>query len=308
MRLDFNVLWVDDQPARVESHIESLKLHVMEEGFNLEVTPARTIEEAQAHIGDSVFVDDIDLVLVDYDLGQGVTGDAVITEIRRRAPYKDVVFYSAIAPGELRRTAEARALEGVYFANRTDLSETLRGVFDALVKKVLDIDHCRGIVLGATSDIDAVVHELLTTALPTLEPADQALAVKKVVERLIEKAERLDRHRATLEGEAALEALFSDHELFTSYDKLRVLSFIVRRRFTSETELRKAIAAYMDTMPRDRNRLGHVPLVAAGGRRELRDGAGETITAERLRAVRRELIAFREHLDRLADLLTPSEP
>ena len=35
------------------------------------------------------------------------------------------------------------------------------GVFDFLVKKVLDLDHTRGIVMGATSDIDFIVNECL---------------------------------------------------------------------------------------------------------------------------------------------------
>ena len=52
---------------------------------------------------------------------------------------------------ELRKLAFEANLEGVYCASRVELVDEVLGVFDSLVKKVLDLDHTRGIVMGATS-------------------------------------------------------------------------------------------------------------------------------------------------------------
>jgi hypothetical protein len=122
----------------------------------------------------------VDLVLVDWDLGSNLHGEDAIEAIRDQVRYKDVVFYSAQrAPDELRRAAFEKELEGVYCASREQLVEEVMGVFESLVKKVLDLDHTRGIVMGATSEIDQMVSECLSTIYAMAdEPAKKELLVQ----------------------------------------------------------------------------------------------------------------------------------
>ena len=43
-----------------------------------------------------MFKDEVDLIMVDWDLGNGVEGQTVITGVREDIYYKDIVFYSAV--------------------------------------------------------------------------------------------------------------------------------------------------------------------------------------------------------------------
>src|SRR5260370_38368633 len=125
MRLDFNVLWVEDQPDLVESTARSIARQMAEEGFQFSPIPCQSIGEVENLIADDVFTDEIDLILVDWELGAATHGDGAIAIIRNedRFRYKDIIFYSALKPaGELRELASANGLEGIFCAaSRQDL-------------------------------------------------------------------------------------------------------------------------------------------------------------------------------------------
>ena len=175
MRLDFNVLWVDDQPNRVNSQITSIKMQMAKEGFEFKPRQCKTPGEMEMAIADSVFSDEVDLILVDWDLGQNIHGEDAIEVIRRIVRYKDVIFYSGEASAqELRQKAFNKQLEGVFCVGRNGLVEEVIGVFDSLIKKILDLDHTRGIVMGGTSDIDNMVNECLRLAHGKLNETDMS--------------------------------------------------------------------------------------------------------------------------------------
>lgn len=124
MRLDFNVLWVEDQPNYVEPQITPIKQRMREEGFEFNPILCQSIEQVRDKIADEVFKDEVDLLLVDFDLGAGVQGQDAIAEIRGTVPYKDVIFYSANNSADtLRQLAFENNLEGVFCAGRNDLIE-----------------------------------------------------------------------------------------------------------------------------------------------------------------------------------------
>lgn len=165
MRLDFNVLWVEDQPGGVVAQGKAIGRNMAEEGFEFKPTMCTGLDEVQRRLSDDLFTDEVDLILVDWDLGKGVEGQTVITGIRERIPYKDVVFYSAVTDTKkLREASFSEGHEGVYFVHRNDLVDEVTSLFKSVVKKVLDLDHTRGIVMGATSDVDQMARECLLLA------------------------------------------------------------------------------------------------------------------------------------------------
>jgi hypothetical protein len=92
MRLDFNVLWVEDQPDGVASQIKAVKRIMAEEGFELKETLCVSVEDVKARLSSDIFKDEVDLIMVDWDLGRGIEGQTVITQIREDISYKDIVF------------------------------------------------------------------------------------------------------------------------------------------------------------------------------------------------------------------------
>lgn len=305
MRLDFNVLWVDDQPDHVVSQITSIALRMAAEGFEFKPRQCTTIAEMESAIADDVFTDEIDLILVDWDLGNDTHGEDAIERIRQIVHYKDVVFYSGQASVvELRKKAYDKQLEGVYCASRPELVDEVVGVFESLIKKVLDLDHTRGIVMGATSDIDHMVNTCLTLAHGKLDDAGKAIFIEEALSRVASKVKSITKLGEKLRANPSVEALFKAHMLFTSDDRLRMLASILgMEEFAVYSTSVTTVQSYRDGVVGERNILGHVVLVPQGKPNTVIDDAGKVVDLEQMRELRKLILSLRADFRTLLDLM-----
>lgn len=305
MRLDFNVLWVDDQPDRVASQIKSIALKMAAEGFDFKPRQCTTMDQVEAAISEHVFTDEIDLILVDWDLGNNVHGEDAIERIRQIVQYKDVVFYSGEATvTELRQKAFDRKLEGVYCASRPELIDEVVGVFESLIKKVLDLDHTRGIVMGATSDIDHMINACLTLAHGKLDDGGKAKFIEEAMRRVADKVTNIARQGEKLKTAPTIEALFKAHMIFTSDDRLRMLAHILgKAEFAAYAAGVTAIEAYRGGVVGDRNILGHVVLVPEGKPDSVVDATGKVVDINQMRELRKLILSLRAEFRALLDAM-----
>jgi hypothetical protein len=305
MRLDFNVLWVDDQPMRVASQIEAIRKNMQEHAFEFLPTMCTSVAEVRASLADGVFKDEIDLILVDWDLGRDVQGQEVIALVRDEILYKDVVFYSALKPVvELRRLASDRGVEGVYCATRDDLVQEVSGVFDSLVKKVLDLDHVRGIVVSATSDMDHMVIECLTLMHSSHNAEGQTAMLKEAIERVQERLKDLTKQVEKLEKSIAFGDFLKAHMIFTANDRLRMLTRMLEHDvFKAHQRYKPSVDAYRENVVPDRNILSHQVLVPEGRPKMVVDNRGREISLEETRDLRRRLLDLRGDFRRLLQAL-----
>lgn len=295
MRLDFNVLWVDDQPNRVAAQSKSIGYKMALEGFEFKPRQCTTIDQMQDVISEHVFIDEVDLILVDWDLGNNIHGEDAIERIRKIAQYKDVVFYSGQASvAELRRRVYEKQLEGVYCASREGLIDEVIGVFEALIKKVLDLDHTRGIVMGATSDIDHIVNACLKLAHDKLDHTGKAAFMEKAIKRVAEQVQNIAKQEEKLVAEPTIKALFDSHMLFTSDHRLRMLASILEMdEFAAYTTGVKTVKSYRDGVVRNRNTLGHVVLVPVGKPSAVVNDSGQTVDLVKMRELRKLILDLR---------------
>ncbi|MDR0281429.1 MAG: hypothetical protein LBJ37_26505 [Paucimonas sp.] len=295
MRLDFNVLWVDDQPGRVASQITSIKLRMAAEGFEFRPRQCTTIAQMEEAISEEVFTDEIDLILVDWDLGGDEHGEDAIERIRQIVQYKDVVFYSGQATVvELREKAYHKQLEGVYCAGRAELVDEVIGVFESLIKKVLDLDHTRGIVMGATSDIDYMVNTCLTLAHDKLDDAGKAIFIEQAIKRVAEQVKNVTKQGEKIKKQPSVEALFKAHMLFTSDHRLRMLAHILGMESFAEHSFGVAtVNSYREGVVGSRNTLGHAVLVPNGKPSTVVDDAGQVVDLDKMRELRKLILDLR---------------
>jgi hypothetical protein len=306
MRLDFNVLWVDDQPNLVAPQITAITAGMREEGFDFKPIQLLSLGATEQFLAGNVFTDEIDLVLVDWQLGGGHEGQEAIAAIREKIQYKDVVFYSGNNDtDELKRLAFEAGLEGVYCATRPVLVDEVLGVFESLVKKVLDLDHTRGIVMGATSDIDQMVVESIAAARAKLGAAQQnqlvADALGIIHERLKQHSELLTK----LQGDPSMAALAEAHVVFTANDRLRMLSRALQlEQLAAHKGSRASVTQYIGEVVPLRNRLGHRVLSPEGRATAIAIGAGEQMNIDQMRDLRRLILDSRDVFRSLRDALT----
>lgn len=301
MRLDFNVLWVDDQPDRVGAQISRIRRRMEEEGFEFSATVSRSIDDVRRLIGEDVFTDEIDLILVDWDLGGQVEGQDAIAAIRESVPYRDVVFYSAQHPANtLRQLAFDKGVEGVYCASREDLVAEVLGVFESLVKKVLDLDHTRGIVMGATSDIDYMVNECLVAIHDQFDDEGKTAMLKQALGYIEKRIKELTETATHLRGVTSMAELFEAHMVLTSNDRLRVLAGVLKAKILApHMAYRRSVITYQQKVVPFRNDLGHVVLVPEGKVLTLTDNKGKVISLGQTRDLRRLILGLRSDFRKL---------
>lgn len=305
MRLDFNVLWVDDQPDRVAAQGTNIKMQMATEGFEFKPHYCTTIDQMSEAISEHVFTDEIDLILVDWDLGNDEHGEDAIELVRRIVHYKDVVFYSGQATVvQLREKVYKKQLEGVYCAGRADLIDEVIGVFESLIKKVLDLDHTRGIVMGATSDIDHMVNTCLALAHGKLNDAGKAEFMERAIKRVDRQVQNITKQGAKLKDTPSVEALFEAHMLFTSDHRLRMLSSILDMdEFAAHAAGVDTVKDYRDGVVRNRNTLGHVVLVPKEKPNTVVDDAGKVVDIEQMRELRKLILRLRADFRSLLDAM-----
>ncbi|MBX5083062.1 hypothetical protein HJB56_09840 [Rhizobium lentis] len=297
MRLDFNVLWVEDNQGLVESQKDRIAAIIRKEGFRLAVEFAPSVEKATEFLASSIYGDHIDLVLMDYDLGAGKKGDEGVAEVRDTFAYKDIIFYSGQATTDLAAMIAKKQIPGVFTAHRPELPDVVEGVFENLVRKVLDIDHSRGIVMGATSDIDQQVNMSLANLFDAHENLqDSSLQIVK--DRIVEKRDQLGKALEAIEKIKHLKELEEHHLVYSSDERFRLLTKIMKAAGIHQ-EHKGSFESYRGTIMPRRNDLAHIRVVRDGFSRKLFDRKGNEITVEAMKALRVELLDFHELFDSL---------
>jgi len=304
MRLDFNVLWVEDQQSAVQAQCERIEYLVKKEGFRLQVIFASSVEQAKAYLSEDIYGDHIDLILMDYDLGTGGRGDEGLVEVRNIFLYKDVVFYSSQA-ADLSDKVAKKHVDGVFCSTRNDLPDTVSGLFEALVKKVLDIDHSRGIVMGATSDIDHYVSDCLFLSFESSDEELQAKILEAIAKRVKEKRKNFGKELDKISAIKHVSELQEFHNAYTGNDRIRLLKNVLNDAQLHVENIPDIVRYMSETVPR-RNELAHVRVKVDGFSRKLFDRNNNELTSAQMKALRQELLEYQDLFEGLCEKLNTS--
>lgn len=303
MRLDFNVLWVEDQQENVQDQKERLEMLLRKVGFRLKVQFVPSVEAATTYLADDVYGDHIDLILMDYNLEGGAKGDQGLVEVRSILPYKEIVFYSALDQTALLTLVREANVGGVYVAHRGELPDVANGIFSTLVKKVMDIDHARGLVMGATSDIDYYVNDGLIKLFDRFDEDQKQDLLKMAIARVDKIKERFAQNLEAIETLKHISALEDCYAIYTSADRLELLRKFLKYA-QNFSEFDAPISSYINNTLPQRNALAHVCVVIDGFSRKLISKKKEEFTSEKMTELRQQLLTDYEHFERLSEQLS----
>lgn len=302
MRLDFKVLWIDDQPAHVKSFREAIRRQLADLGFVLEVDEISSLDQVDEAIGEHIHDDGVDLVLVDYDLGSGSGGEEALLKIRKRLRYRDIVFYSANGINKLRKIAYDNSLDNVYFSTRYSLVDDTVQIIQKMLHKVMDVDHMRGVVMSATSDIDAIVEESLLAIYNQFSDHQKETFRNSTIGKLSKKLDRWSKELTKAEKKGTLEELLKLKHLFGASDRLNIMLSSLEEKTPQGTTHLGSAKAYKEQVIPQRNKLAHVKVRVVDGRRVLKAN-GETFTSETMTKLRCDLVEHRLNFTDIAVLL-----
>lgn len=296
MKLDFTILWVDDQPRHIQSYREQLERKIAPLGFQVEVVHARSVAQITEVVGGHGENHEIDLVLVDYDLGTGSGGEVALEQVRRMFRYKEIIFYSATDVEKLRNLAYERRIDGAHFSTRLELVDETAEVVRKLLAKVLDIHHMRGLVMSAASDIDDLVERSLAAVYEKLADEDKKEFISELQDQLRGKLRKWEGELEKAFARNELSSILKIPAVYSAADRLTSLRKRLEKQAPSAADKNEMVKKYVvDIVPR-RNKLAHVKLGKDGG---LPDG----LSADDMAVLRCDYINHRRNFFDIAVLL-----
>ena len=211
-----------------------------------------------------------DLILMDFALADDITGDKIVSELRRNNILTDVLFYSsqeqAMIEALSKGTSGASPLDGFYVTKR-DHSVFIPKVellIEKIIKRSEDLVNLRGFVMDGTCDFEVRIKEILNIVWEKFND-DQKEKMNECVRSKIESNEK--RNAKTKDKVISKNPIFpaanNVNHFFTQTDRLYLLSKAIKilqedYGFIRKEEYDNFQKSYEDNISNYRNPIGHL--------------------------------------------------
>lgn len=177
MKLDYKILWFEDQFEEIPSTLEGVEDLLDSLGFGLDiqreekVTTDRVTEVSKQLKKYNPF----DIIFFDFDLGKSNPNGVEIAKEIRKQIYTDMVFYSGQAPGDIRKLLFDAGVDGVFVAGRPTLVDDVEPIIEDQIRRICDVNSMRGIVMDEVSRLDRRLRKLGSQLLKNGDNSETAL-------------------------------------------------------------------------------------------------------------------------------------
>jgi DNA-binding NarL/FixJ family response regulator len=161
MSLAYNILWLDDQPDQNRGAVDHFTMHLQRRGFLPQVEKLTKFDNAATELRarKRSFVPDI--ILVDYRLGDGHTGDNIAKLVRQIFATTTIIFYSSQPAPELRALIARKGVDGVYCVHRNELKNKGFELIEKTVSKLVDVVQLRGAIIATAAVLDEEIENCI---------------------------------------------------------------------------------------------------------------------------------------------------
>ena len=159
MKLNYYILWVEDNDSWFNTTSELFSETIIDYGFNPIIERRKSLDGVVNQIVDSG-LKKFDIFLIDFQLKNSANGDNIIDHVRNSNIFTDIIFYSSDKQSIVDSIRE-HLFEGVYHSDRKELEDKFEKVFKTTIKKIEEINSMRGLIVGQTSELDALIEEHL---------------------------------------------------------------------------------------------------------------------------------------------------
>lgn len=303
MKLEYRMLWFDDQKSSIEHAIKRISGMISRLGFQPDIDlriVSADVADPLANIPDE---DDVDLVMMDWKLGGPHDGAKLTRKLRQKYRNTDVVFYSSETAKKLRELIFKQDIDGVYCCKRDELGDRVSAIIHGQLRRVLDLDHMRGIVMAATSDLDHGIIDCLNVIQKISYPKDEtgfAIVISESIASQMSK--RIEKVRK-LGAKGKFEELVRDPN-FGSSQRLELLLKEIHKIAdrVSETHLVEYLGVYQGEIISPRNDFAHRKAQKKDGKIFL-EGRDIHYDQEKMREIRLLLLKHSDNLSALLSLL-----
>ena len=209
---------------------------------------------------------DYDLILMDYKLAEGTTGDTIVSAIRKNNILTDILFYSSEEQNMLAAISkEMPPIDGVYLTKRdyTIFTEKVRNLISKIVKRSEDLVNLRGFVMDGSSDFEVRIQEILNIVWHKFDESEKDV-LERAVQKTIKRNENRDQKtkQKVLAENPTFPAAVNSIHFFSHSDRLYLLEKVIKillenYNLTAEEEFSSFKSNYEEEISHYRNALGH---------------------------------------------------
>jgi len=236
MNIGYKILWIEDSETYYESTVGIIKDLVRRNNMIPEIKyyeHYQEFQETELDKFDHNIFNLYDQLIIDYALsGEGKTGDTIIRDLRKKRIFTDIIFYSSnfeIMQTELRNESQ---LDGVFFADRNDLTMAVDNVIKKNLKREYNIANIRGLIMDSTSDFDYVCRITTLTMFNKLSPDSQEMVVQKAREYMSAAQDRLTGNFSAISKKAGYglieKAINSVDYVMENNNRYKLMSIILK--------------------------------------------------------------------------------
>lgn len=223
MKINYSILWFDDQQEFFDSlDREYIENEIKSWGLIPNIIPVHNPAGFHEH---SPFAD-LDLIIVDLDLGNDEKGANFIKEVRDQEVFTEIIFYSSRRSAEIWDAIKEEMLEGVFVANKNSgIEQKVVRVAKQSVRKVLDLDNMRGIVMAEVGELDGLLENIFHSAIHGVGTEHMQSIFDKFHQDIDQTAtalkESLDSFKASPSIESLLELTDSSEKKWQTFNRIR---------------------------------------------------------------------------------------
>ena len=254
MRINYNILWLDDDKTFLDNGREDdIKEYLQNKGFNPHIQHYYSVNDAEKNREN---YDSYDLILSDFNLDPTKTGAFFINLIRRKNIITEILLYSANDIDTNKIINDYGYLNRVTICAIRDFDETITKLIDITIRKTQDISSLRGLIMSETTTIDNYIEKIILEISNISEFKNIVLNCKidktgTIRENLVKKFKLIDSKKY---GQ-----VYKDDMLFSAKPKYDLLCDIINKISENDEKLQeilKRISNY-DEIIKIRNEFGH---------------------------------------------------
>lgn len=262
MNCTFKILWFEDEPTWYK--MQMLRINRLMDKHCLKADISR--KNGDDFNLEELCGNEYDLILMDYKLAAGNTGDAIISSIRAQNILTDILFYSSQYDEMLAAIkATFPPIDGVYYANRKlELFEPkIEKLIDKIVKRSEDLINLRGFVLDSSCDFEVRVKEVLNIAWQKFTQPEQNVLDDAVHSTIKRNFDRQEKKQQKIVGKIPVfPPAVNDKYFFSHSDRLYLLTKVIDvlrddYGFQPRPEHLDFKVKYEENISQYRNALGH---------------------------------------------------
>ncbi len=196
MKLDYSVLWIEDQLKGIKNFKTRLRIKFKKSGFNFHVHEMDSISSDEIkELGQTLSTyNPYDLIFFDFDLGESGSGVDLARELRRHI-FTDMIFYTGNSNDKLREELFKQRIDGVFIVNRGDFVNKSWEIIEDQIKKFCDINSIRGVILDEMSKIDIRMRQIFSNKYNDMDDQDKNDHLKSMKRIYSDKSKKQLRHK-----------------------------------------------------------------------------------------------------------------